>query len=112
MGLPSARRDRSRTLARPLQSRGRGPPSRGGIHSSSPLFCAASGTHRLLSRHPDASTATLAEVIRGHWEIENRLYYMLDTALGEDASRIRKNPGIFAHLRHLELNLLSQNGQS
>jgi len=60
----------------------------------------------------DASTATLAEAIRGHWGIENRLHDVLDTALGEDASRIRKNPGVFAHLRHFALNRLRHNGQS
>jgi hypothetical protein len=60
----------------------------------------------------DASMATLAEAIRGHWGIENRLHYVLDTALGKDASRIRKNPSVFAHLRHFALNRLSHNGQS
>jgi hypothetical protein len=49
--------------------------------------------------------AAPAEAIRGHWGIENRLHYVLDTALGEDAIRIRKNPGVFAHLRHFALNL-------
>lgn len=43
----------------------------------------------------DASMAILAETIRGHWGIEHRLHYVPDTALGEDASCIRKNPGIF-----------------
>ena len=28
--------------------------------------------------------------IRGHWEIENRLHYVRDVTLGEDASRVRK----------------------
>ncbi|BBA33793.1 ISMca6, transposase, OrfB [Methylocaldum marinum] len=60
----------------------------------------------------DASMATLAEAIRGHWGIENRLHDVLDTALGEDASRIRKNPGMFAYLRHFVLNRLRHNGQS
>ncbi|BBA32889.1 ISMca6, transposase, OrfB [Methylocaldum marinum] len=54
----------------------------------------------------DASTATLAEAIRGLWGGENRLHDVLDIALGEDASRIRKNPGVFAYLRHFALNRL------
>ena len=29
--------------------------------------------------------------------------------LGEDASRIRQNPGIFAHLQSFALNLLRKN---
>ena len=37
---------------------------------------------------------------------------MLDASLGEDASRIRKNPGIFAQLRHYALNLLRHNGET
>ena len=35
-----------------------------------------------------------------------------DAALAEDACRIRCNPGVFAGLRHLALNLLRANGQT
>ncbi|AAU92393.1 ISMca6, transposase, OrfB [Methylococcus capsulatus str. Bath] len=59
-----------------------------------------------------ASAATLAQVIRGHWAIENRLHHVLDVSLGEDSSRIRRNPGVFALLRHFALNLLRHNGQA
>ena len=31
--------------------------------------------------------------------------------MAEDASRIRRNPGVFACLRHLALNLLRGNGE-
>jgi hypothetical protein len=31
--------------------------------------------------------------------------------MAEDASRIRRNPGVFACLRHLALNLLRSNGE-
>jgi hypothetical protein len=54
-----------------------------------------------------AHALPLAETVRSHWGIENRLDYALDTALGEDVSRIGKNPGVFAHLRHFALNLHS-----
>lgn len=60
----------------------------------------------------EASAATLAQVIRGHWAIENRLHHVLDVALGEDDCRIRKNPGVFAQLRHFALNLMRHNGET
>ena len=60
----------------------------------------------------EASAETLAQAVRGHWGVENRLHHVLDVSLGEDASRIRKNPGVFAQLRHFALNLLRHNGQT
>ena len=62
-----------------------------------------------------ASTVTLAaadaaQAVRAHWSIENRLHYVRDVTLGEDASRIRRNPGLFALLRSFALNLLRFNG--
>lgn len=56
------------------------------------------------------TAAQAAEIIRGHWGVENRLHYVRDVTLGEDASRIRRNPGIFALLRSFVLNLLRFNG--
>jgi predicted transposase YbfD/YdcC len=50
-----------------------------------------------------------AKVIRGHWGIENRHHYVRDVTLQEDASRIRRNPGIFARLRSFTLNILRKN---
>lgn len=50
-----------------------------------------------------------AQVIRGHWSIENRNHYVRDVTLREDASRIRRNPGIFARLRSFTLNILRKN---
>ena len=38
------------------------------------------------------------------------LHYVRDVALAEDASRIRKTPGVFAQLRTCALNLLRQAG--
>jgi predicted transposase YbfD/YdcC len=60
----------------------------------------------------ETSAATLAETIRGHRAIENRLHHVLDVSFGEDASRIRANPSVFAQLRHFALNLLRHNGQT
>ena len=51
-----------------------------------------------------------AQAVRGHWSIENRQHYVRDVTLGEDRSRIRHNPGLFARLRSFALNLLRSGG--
>ena len=48
--------------------------------------------------------------VRNHWAIENALHHVRDVALAEDASRIRKAPGVFAQLRTCALNALRQLG--
>lgn len=58
------------------------------------------------------SAQDLGQRIRNHWGIENRLHHVLDASLDEDASRIRRNPGIFALVRQFALNLLRYNGQT
>jgi predicted transposase YbfD/YdcC len=55
------------------------------------------------------SAADAAQAVRAHWGIENRLHSVRDVTLGEDASRIRRNPGIFVLLRRFALNLLRFN---
>ena len=55
-------------------------------------------------------TATrAAEAIRAHWAIENTSHYSRDVTLGEDRSRIRTNPGVFARLRSFAFNILKAN---
>ena len=51
-----------------------------------------------------------AAAVRGHWGIENRNHHVRDRTLGEDASRIRRRPGVFARLRSFALNVLRANG--
>jgi predicted transposase YbfD/YdcC len=52
----------------------------------------------------------LAQIVRGHWNIENQLHWTLDVAYREDDCRIRKDNASqnFAILRHISLNLLNQ----
>ena len=52
----------------------------------------------------------LLHTVRRHWAIENELHWVLDVALKEDHSRVRKDqaPENLAVLRHIALNLLKQ----
>ena len=52
----------------------------------------------------------ILETVRKHWSIENELHWILDVAMNEDHSRVRKDqaPENFAVLRHIALNLLKQ----
>ena len=43
------------------------------------------------------------------WGIENRLHYTRDGTMGEDASRVRKNPGIMARIRSFTANIMRAN---
>jgi predicted transposase YbfD/YdcC len=49
------------------------------------------------------------QAIRNHWSIENGNHYVRDVSLGEDRSRIRTNPHIFAKLRSFALNIFRFN---
>ncbi len=58
-------------------------------------------------------TATrAAEAIRAHWRIETTSHYSRDVTMGEDRSRIRTNPGVFARLRSFAFNILKANRTS
>lgn len=52
----------------------------------------------------------ILQAVRKHWSIENKLHWVLDVALNEDHSRVRKDqaPENLAVLRHIALNLLKQ----
>jgi predicted transposase YbfD/YdcC len=54
--------------------------------------------------------ARILRAARGHWGIENALHWVLDVAMGEDKSRIRKDnaPQNMAGLRRIALTLLKQ----
>lgn len=51
-----------------------------------------------------------AKAIREHWGIENRNHRVRDGSMGEDASKIRVNPGIVARIKSFALNLGRANG--
>ena len=55
------------------------------------------------------TAARAAEAIRAHWRIEITSHYTRDVTFGEDRSRIRTNPGVFARLRSFAFNILKAN---
>lgn len=63
-----------------------------------------------ISSHDGASAEQIAQAVRNHWAIENKLHWVLDVAFGEDHSRLRKGhgPENFSRLRRTALNLLKR----
>ena len=55
------------------------------------------------------TAARAAQAVRDHWRVENTSHYTRDVSLGEDRSRIRTNPGVFARLRSFAFNILKAN---
>jgi hypothetical protein len=62
--------------------------------------------------HAQASPARLADLIRGHWTIENGLHWVRDVTFAEDASQLRSGtgPNVMASLRNLVIGVLSRAG--
>ena len=61
-----------------------------------------------------AGPRELLRLWRGHWGIENRLHYVRDVTMKEDASQVRSGaaPQVMAALRNTVLGLLRQVGTS
>jgi Transposase DDE domain len=59
-----------------------------------------------------ASPARLADLLRGHWAIENGLHWVRDVTFAEDGSqlRTRAGPQVMACLRNLAIGALSRAG--
>lgn len=57
----------------------------------------------------EADARKLLELTRGHWGIENKLHYVRDVTLGEDASRVRTGsaPQVLAAVRNAVIHLLA-----
>jgi len=56
----------------------------------------------------EISPEELARAVRSHWGIENRLHWVLDVTMGEDASTVRKDnaPQNLSLLKKMALNLI------
>lgn len=61
------------------------------------------------STRQGTSAEQYAAATRGHGGVENRVHYILDVAMHEDASRVRKSPTILSILRSFALNILRFN---
>jgi predicted transposase YbfD/YdcC len=59
-----------------------------------------------------ATSRQLADWVRGHWAIENRLHWVRDVTYDEDRSQVRTNTGprTMASLRNLALSILRTAG--
>lgn len=65
----------------------------------------------ITSLSPDeADAAKLLVFVRDHWNIENKLHYVRDVTLREDASRVRKGsaPQVLAAFRNAVVHLLAE----
>ena len=60
----------------------------------------------------EAAPEHLAGYVRRHWSIENKIHWVRDVTLREDASQVRKGPKfrIMATLRNLAIGLIRQAG--
>ena len=63
-------------------------------------------------RPAQAGPRELLRLWRSYWEIENRLHYVRDVTMKEDASQVRSGsaPQVMAALRNTTLGLLRQTG--
>lgn len=68
--------------------------------------------YAITSLGPPVGPARLLRLWRGHWGIENRLHYVRDVTLGEDANRTRtgSGPQALATLRNLAVSWLRLGG--
>jgi predicted transposase YbfD/YdcC len=60
----------------------------------------------------EAAPVHLATYVRGHWSIENKIHWVRDVTLGEDASQVRtgSRPRVMATIRNLVIGLIRQAG--
>jgi predicted transposase YbfD/YdcC len=63
-----------------------------------------------ISSLPGTDADRMAEAVRGHWAVENKLHWQLDVSFREDERRIRKGHGAenYSRLCRLALNLLKR----
>jgi predicted transposase YbfD/YdcC len=70
----------------------------------------ATVTWRYFISSLESNAELMLRAVRTHWEIENKVHWVLDVVFGEDDSRIRQGqaPQNFAVIRQIALNLLRQ----
>jgi predicted transposase YbfD/YdcC len=70
--------------------------------------------YAVTSLGPRVGPGALLRIWRGHWAIENRLHYVRDVTLGEDACRVRSGaaPQVLAALRNATIGLLRRSGST
>lgn len=63
--------------------------------------------------HAEAGAGAVLRQRRGHWAIENRLHYVRDVTLGEDACQVRTGaaPEVLAALRNTVIGVFRQAGE-
>lgn len=56
----------------------------------------------------EVTAARLAEIVRGHWAIENRVHHVRDTTFDEDRCQVRTGdaPRVMATLRNIAIGLI------
>lgn len=61
-----------------------------------------------ISSHQDKSAEFIANAIRCHWRVENKLHWQLDVSFNEDYNRLRSGNAAenFALMNKIALNLL------
>ena len=64
--------------------------------------------HRYYISSAELSEESFAQGVRSHWDVENRLHWVLDVAFREDACKISRGHGAhnLATLRHVAVNQL------
>ena len=63
-----------------------------------------------ISSLPGIDAEAMAQAVRSHWGIENKLHWVLDVVFNEDSSRMRKRHSAenYSRLRRIALNRLKQ----
>jgi hypothetical protein len=93
-------------------------PLRSSRSPARPATCAPTGWHTTTVyavtslTFAQASPARLADLLRGHWGIENGLHHVRDVTFAEDASQVRSGtaPQVMAALRNLAIGVLCRAG--
>jgi predicted transposase YbfD/YdcC len=86
-----------------------GPPAGDGTGDRTPA-AAAVERHYFVTSVAGTDARRMAEAVRGHWAVENKLHWQLDVSFREDERRIRVAHGVenFSRLCRLALNLLTR----